>query len=274
MKIKIVVSTLVVAMTAVTMAFAVDVVLKDGTVIKAARYTVNGSYVMIDLPTGAKVAYAVTDVDLAAMHRADEGPSTTTAHKRSAALPRGSLLLARAKSGVTSKFSITDKDVTHVETTTAGPRQKKAEGTKNGGGTVIVENVRVERGPAKGSWIVRGEVVNQMKKVTVTDVRVDLTATVAGAPPLPRANRQVAGSLGPGAKAPFSYTFVSPKKPQVTVQLHWLQPQAPPPAPKRIVPVQKTRPRTAQHPKQGPVALRWGGPPPVPPGVTPGAGGV
>lgn len=272
MKIRIVVGTLVVAMMAVTMAFAVNVVLKDGTVIKAKSYTVNGSYVMIDLPTGAKVAYAVTDVDLAAMRRAEKKGEATKAPQPASTLPAHSMLLARAKSGVKAAHTITDQDVTHVETGAPSGGEQGKKGQENGGGTVVVQNVRVEAGAAKGAWVVRGEVVNQMKKMTVSDVRVDLMATVPGAAPLPKVQKQVAGSLGPGAKVPFSYTFTSPQRPQVSVRLHWLQPQAPAPAPKKIVPKRKAPPQ-AQRRKKGVTALRWGGPPPVLPGVTPGGEG-
>ncbi|NOZ79619.1 MAG: hypothetical protein GXP48_10670 [Acidobacteria bacterium] len=271
MKLRSVVGALVVAMIMATMAFAADVVLKDGTVIKAKAYTVNGSYVMVELPTGAKVAYSVTDVDLAATRRATKKTATATKEKPAAALPANSMLLARAKPGTKATLSITDQDVTHVET---GPPLSGESGEKkeNAGGTVIVENVRVEPGAAKGAWVVRGDVLNQMKKIAVSDVRVDLMAKVPGAPPLPKAQKLVAGSLGPGAKAPFSYMFTSPTKPQVTVQLHWLQPQAPAPAPRRIV-ERKKAPRKVKRPKRGPAALRWGGPPPSPPGVTPGGQG-
>ena len=269
MKLRIVVGTLVVAMAAVTVAFAADVVLKDGTVIKAKGYTVNGSYVMVELPTGTKVAYSVTDVDLAAMRRATKKSKAAGKVKSAVALPANSMLLARATPGAKAKLAITDKDVQHVQTGT--PAGAEETGKKKGsGGTVVVENVRVEAGAAKGMWIVRGDVVNQMKKVTVSDVRVDLRATVPGAAPLPKVQKLVAGSLGPRVKAPFSYTFTSPTKPQVTVQLHWLQPQAPAPAPKRIVPRKKPAPKP---PKKGPAALRWGGPPPELPGVTPGGQG-
>ncbi len=63
------------------MAAAVDIRLRDGTVITAESYRVTGSYVMLELADGRQVAYDVVDVDLddlraqeaAASDGADEG---------------------------------------------------------------------------------------------------------------------------------------------------------------------------------------------------------
>ena len=44
-------------------AAAIEVRLRDGTVIEAASYTLTGSYLMLELPDGARVAY-----DLSLIH--------------------------------------------------------------------------------------------------------------------------------------------------------------------------------------------------------------
>ena len=52
-------------------ASAVEIQLKDGTIISADSYKLTGSYLMLQMPDGRHVAYDVADVDLDALHAAE-----------------------------------------------------------------------------------------------------------------------------------------------------------------------------------------------------------
>ena len=52
-------------------AAAVDVTLRDGTVISATSYRLTGSYIMLEMADGRHVAYDVADVDLDALRAAE-----------------------------------------------------------------------------------------------------------------------------------------------------------------------------------------------------------
>ena len=50
---------------------AVDVPFRDGSVVEAVSYTVNGSYLMLEMENGGRVAYDVADIDLDALRQAE-----------------------------------------------------------------------------------------------------------------------------------------------------------------------------------------------------------
>ena len=115
-----VLTTLCVGLLAVGVAAAMDITLKDGTVIPAVNYRVTGSYVMIELVDGRQVAYDVGDVDLEALRAAEaaaavqetaaggDGSSDTLSSGRS--LKHASTVGDEDSSGL----KISDRDVRHV----------------------------------------------------------------------------------------------------------------------------------------------------------------
>ena len=52
-------------------ASAMEVPFRDGSVVDAVSYTVTGSYVMLEMENGGKVAYDVADIDLEALRQAE-----------------------------------------------------------------------------------------------------------------------------------------------------------------------------------------------------------
>ncbi len=57
-------------------ASAVEIQLKDGTIISADSYKLTGSYLMLQMPDGRHVAYDVADVDLDALRAAEAATSS------------------------------------------------------------------------------------------------------------------------------------------------------------------------------------------------------
>lgn len=219
---------------------AMEIPFKDGSAVDAVSYTVTGSYVMLEMPGGGKVAYDVADVDLDALRRAE----AAAAAENAAPEPE----TARTTLGVTGSLkvpeetpaapglTITDQHVKHVRGSgIAGPEDESEvepaaeggvpEGFEEGGG-VLLNNVTVS--PLEGgSWEVTGEVVNRSSD-TVLDVRANLQAAVPDGDPW-TASVPVSGILGPDEKAKFSHTFSAPStagadwSPQVQVSVVWMR---------------------------------------------------
>ena len=227
-------------------AIAVDVPLKDGTVIAADSYTINGSYVMLKLPNGSQVAYDVGDVDLPALRAAEsaaaaaagEAPADAVrqpADTISGGRPLKSVAAAGEDRG--SALAITDRDVQHVhgsgvkgeEEQTAADTAAAAGGPPEGyreGSGVVIDSIRVE--PAgEGLWQVRGEVVNRNAFPALNVVVKLETAAAPGGEPW-KGELQVAAALGPDEKAAFEHSFaaeVPEGRPQPTVRASviWMQ---------------------------------------------------
>ena len=212
----------------VASAWAVDVVLKDGTVIPAESYKVSGSYVMVKLASGGQVAYDLADVDLEAMRKAEAARAAEEAPPPEEPPPSGNVITqARSESRGAASLTISDSDVRHV----GGPTEEApAEGEESKkevqeGGLVTVQGIRVEAGEKPGQWVATGEVVNRTD-ATVMDVRALLQAVGPDQQPVGEAEVPVAGSLEPGAKGTFSHTFTSVSRPLLRVRVFWMQREA------------------------------------------------
>ncbi|MCG6963127.1 MAG: hypothetical protein LJE95_07665 [Acidobacteria bacterium] len=207
-----------------SMALAVNVVMKDGTVIAAKAYTINGSYVMVTLEDGRQVAYDVADVDVAAMQRAEAASSSAEPAPTPPPVASNPFAKASAASTGAAAMTITDKDVTHVGGTgeAAAGEEENTEGPPKGyqeGGQVVVQGLDISEAKP-GVWRVQGEVVNRLS-VPASDVKVSLEATAKKEPPSKA--EAALGSLAPGQSSHFLHDFTAQSRPQVRLRVYWLQ---------------------------------------------------
>ncbi len=221
-------------------AWAVDVVLKDGTVIPAVSYKVSGSYVMVQLEGGGQVAYDLGDVDLDTMRKAEAAAAAAEAPPAEEAPPRGNVISqARSESRGTASLTISDSDVRHVGGPAEGaaPEEEQAQQKRQEGGLVALQGIRVLPGEKPGQWKATGEVVNRTD-MTVMDVRALIQAMGPDKKPVGEAEVPVAASLEPGGKGTFSHTFTAVSRPLLKVRVFWMQQEAPSatPAPGRARP--------------------------------------
>lgn len=237
---------LAVVLTAVP-ASAIEVVLRDGTVIDAVDYTLTGSFLMLELADGRKVAYDLADVDLddfkkkQAASRQEEptppqqGDETLSGGRRKLALP--------PKEGVaTSGMAITDHDVEHIRKQggeaaagegEAGEGEAVPEGYQTGG-RVIINSLKVTA-QGENRWLVEGEIINR-RPTPVLDVRVDLrTEPEAGSSPW-TGSVSVTNVIEPNQKAVFQHEFTAEKPrdkphPDVRAAVIWTEKGEPGPTP-------------------------------------------
>jgi hypothetical protein len=204
-------------------AAAVDVTMRDGTVITAESYRLTGSYIMFKLADGRQVAYDVADVDLDALRAAEAaaaGPPGETAGAEEevvGTLSGGRTLKDAALVGLDdgSGLKITDRDVRHIrgsgvqgdDEETAGAASSKggvAEGYQEGGG-VVLNKISVT--PAgEGQWTINGEIINRTP-YTVNDVRVRLEAALAGSDQPWTGEVGVTNTLEPDQMGVFTHSF-------------------------------------------------------------------
>ena len=222
-------------------AVAMEVPFRDGSVVEAVSYTVNGSYIMLEMENGGRVAYDVADIDLDTLRQAEataagqlpeeaETPAETLGNAGSLRAPE------EAEAAPAGGLTITDQHVKHVRGSgIAGPEDEVEETSAAGdglpegfeqGGNVLLNNVKVT--PLEGGeWQVTGEVVNRMSD-SVLDVRAELKADVPDGDPW-TASVGISGLLGPDEKAEFTHTFATPAtagdrwSPQVQVQVIWMK---------------------------------------------------
>jgi hypothetical protein len=224
---------------------ALDVPLRDGSLIPVASYKITGSYVMMQLPDGRQVAYDVADVDLellraweAAAAAADDGEASAAASTSREALSSGRSLkstdAAAEQAGDT--LTISDRDVRHVRGSgVQGEAEEEEQGDAAGaeapagvreGGRVLLTDLRVDP-LGEGRWQVEGQVVNRNPK-PVMDVVVRLEAgTGEGSEPW-SGEVPVASALGPDDSASFSHTFAAEvgegtAAPAVRARVMWMQ---------------------------------------------------
>jgi len=222
-------------------AAAMEVPFRDGSVVEAVSYTVTGSYVMLEMENGGRVAYDVADIDLDALRQAEaaaasqlpevaEAPAETLGNAGSLRAPE------EAEAAPAGGLTITDQHVKHIRGSgIAGPEDEVEETPAAGdglpegfeqGGNVLLNNVKVT--PLEGGeWQVTGEVVNRMSD-SVLDVRAELQADVPDGDPW-TASVGISGLLGPDEKADFTHTFATPASagdrwsPQVQVKVIWMK---------------------------------------------------
>jgi hypothetical protein len=203
-------------------AAAVDVPMRDGSVITAESYRVTGSYVLLTLADGRQVGYDVADVDLEALRAAEaeaaaaDGAASETAEKADT-LSGGRTLRDTATIGEDkgSAPKITDRDVRHVRGSGVLGEGEEAEsetasqggvpeGFQQGGG-VVLNSIRVNPS-GEGQWQIEGEVINRTPN-PVLNVRVQLEAAVAGSDEPWRGEVAVTNTLGPDETGVFSHSF-------------------------------------------------------------------
>ena len=242
-------------------AAAVEIPFRDGSVIEVVSYTVNGSYLTLEMDNGARVAYDVADIDLDALALAK---AAAAADQPAAAPPESSTLgvtgllkVPEATPAAPSGgLTITDQHVKHVQGSGIAGPEDEAEETPAGeegppegyeeGGGVLLNNVTVT--PLEGGqWLVKGEVVNRSPE-TVLDVQANLQAALPEGDPW-TASVGVSGMLGPDEKAAFTHTFAAPETagdgwmPNIQVSVVWMRGEA------RLEPNYN---RTAPHPSSLP----------------------
>lgn len=251
---------MVMCLVAALPAASMEIPFRDGSTVEAVSYTVTGSYVMIEMPNGGKVAYDIADIDLDALRRAEAAEAAPAAEpepaSRSLGADRSLAVPDDETDGSTGGISITDQHVKHVRGSgIAGPEDEEEaapeeagavpEGFEEGNG-VLLNKVSVS--PLEGGeWQVRGEVVNRTAD-TVLDVRANLQASIPDGEPW-SASVPVSGILGPNEKAEFTHTFATPSgagedwSPQVQVSVIWMKGES------RLEPNYN---RTAPHPSSLP----------------------
>lgn len=223
-------------------AAALEVPFRDGSVIEVSSYTVNGSYLMLEMADGSRVAYDVADIDLDTLSQAAAAAAAAQAVQQ--APPEsttlgvtGSIRIPEATPAASSAgLTITDQHVKHVRGSgIAGPEDEEEaapaadEGTPEGyeeGGGVLLNNVSVS--PLEGGeWQVKGEVVNRTAE-TVLDVKANLQAAMPEGDPW-TASVGVSGMLGPDEKVTFTHTFATPDSagegwtPNIQVSVVWMK---------------------------------------------------
>jgi hypothetical protein len=226
-------------------AAAVDVTLRDGTVITVESYRLTGSYIMLKLANGGQVAYDVGDVDLEALRAAEaQAEAEAAATEAASEGDAGTISAGRSLKDATAVgeddgagLKISDRDVKHIRGSGVTGDDEEAEGgaaASSGGvpegfqqgGGVSLNSLRVN--PAgEGRWTVEGEVVNRTPN-PVINVRVQLEAAAgAGGEPW-RGEVAVTNFLGPDEKGVFSHSFAAEKPPDkahpdVRASVIWMQ---------------------------------------------------
>ncbi len=115
-------------------AAAMEVPFRDGSTVEAVSYTVNGSYLMLEMENGGQVAYDVADIDLDALRAAEaavagqsaeetEAPAATLGNSGSLRVPE------ETAETPTGGLTITDQHVKHVRGSgIAGPEDERGAG--------------------------------------------------------------------------------------------------------------------------------------------------
>jgi hypothetical protein len=224
-------------------AAAVDVAMRDGTVITADSYRLTGSYIMLKLGDGRQVAYDVADVDLDALRAAEAAAAVPQGESAGAdqegdTLSGGRTLKDAALVGEDEGAGpkITDRDVKHIRGSGVRGEDEETEGAASSeggvpegfqqGGGVVLNSIRVN--PAgEGQWTIEGEVVNRTPN-TVNNVRVQLEAAAVGGGEPWRGEVAVTNTLGPDETGAFSHSFASPAPagrahPDVRASVIWMR---------------------------------------------------
>jgi hypothetical protein len=248
-------SLLMLAAVAVTVV-AVEIPMRNGTVIQADGYTLTGSYIMLSLPNGQSMAYDVADVDVDAL-RAAEAAAEAAADAATAAsetgpvtaeLPGNRALVIPPEGEEAGGISITDQDVRRYRPEVYGDGDGAETGGEDGrtpsgpppgyqeGGGVVLSNLRVT-GLGEGRWLVEGDVINRSPS-PVTNVRVQLQTIATGDRSPWSAEVPVTNTLAPDETGVFSREFSAAQPdgkthPDIRAAVYWMGPaaesQQPPP---------------------------------------------
>jgi hypothetical protein len=242
---------------------AVEVRLRDGTVLEASSVRITGSYVMLELVDGRRVAYDVADVDVEALRAGENQESGDAAPvDTDDGLSSGRTLKNTASLGETEAtgLAITDREVRHVRGSgvlgddemeetppSTDPDTALPEGYREGG-NVLLNRVRVTAlGFAEDEWQVSGEVINR-NRYPVRNISVRLENRPGPGDAEWRSQIEVTNYLDPGEKALFSHSFAAAKpigrdRPDVRATVIWMEqeqtgasgPPVEPPSPARRI---------------------------------------
>ena len=216
----------------VTVAAAVEIPLKNGRVLEASSYTITGSYLMVRLANGQRIAYDVADVDLEALRRAEAASAAPTeAAPPEEARPPSIMDARAAEDRPRSVITITDDDVAPARSEDeAGPAGEPAvaggppPGYAEGGG-LVVDRLRVDQ-VDEGIWDVRGVIANR-GSAPARDVRVQIDLTNAAGEALASPTLELTPELGIGETASFSHHVEATEQPAAKIRVFWTQASTP-----------------------------------------------
>jgi len=160
---------------------AVEIHLRDGSVVEAVEYTLTGSYLLLETADGRHVAYDIADVDLESLPPADGAEKTQDVPETD----RGKLgvsaaLILPEDEQVPEGLTITDRDVGHAlpagaeEAETGKARDDAAGDSRVGGGVEISRLLTVPLDA--GRYRITVEVVNRTQE-TVQAVRATVSVS-------------------------------------------------------------------------------------------------
>ena len=235
--------TLGLAMLVAGAAVAVDIQLRDGSVVAAESYRVTGSYVMLKLADGSQVAYDVADVDLEALRAAEAAAAEAAGEQpaaekgpRAEAISSGRSLKSADDAAQDEKtgLTISDRDVKHVRGSGVQGDEEQQEEAESGGelagyqqgGGVVLNNISVDAA-GEGRWQVRGEVINRSPQ-PVLNVIVKMETIASGGTEPWSGQVQVTSQLGPDEKAVFDHGFAAEvpegkAQPELRATVMWMQ---------------------------------------------------
>ena len=210
-------------------AMAVEIPLKSGKTVEASSYKITGSYLMVTLPNGQRVAYDIADVDLEALRSAEaassEGPPKAVPPETK---PPSIMDALAPEDRPRSVVTIADGDVAPARPEEEGAGPEPAAGPPAGyseGDGVVVDRLRIE--PVdEGIWDIRGVIANR-GSVPARDVRVQIEVTTATGEALASPTLQLAPELGVGETAAFSHHVETKEQPAAKVRVFWLQSTTP-----------------------------------------------
>lgn len=201
---------MVVVALAATLAMAVDVRLKDGTVISAEKVNVTGSYVMLTLADGRQVAYDVQDVDASSLDTQGSVAPAAEPTPPPASLSHGRNLSLERQQNPDDGLAITDKDVAHTRRgAQTSPQGADDAGTAadaaEGEGSVQLKSISA-RQTDDGGWVAEGEIENTFDQpVQAVQVRLTVLGTET------QVTKLVAQTMGARQTATFSVEISVPE---------------------------------------------------------------
>jgi hypothetical protein len=214
--------------------------LRDGTVLEATSVRITGSYVMLELADGRRVAYDVIDVDVEALLSGGDQETEDDSIKDSKErLSTGRSLKSADNVGkqAASGLTITDREVRHTRGSGVRGDDELSEEpiiTEFGelpegyqqGGQVLVNRVEVHPTDG-GQWEVTGEVVNRNSD-PVYNISVRLQTMPTPGEEAWRFEGRIANYLEPGEKVAFDQVFSALKPaerthPDVRATVIWME---------------------------------------------------
>jgi len=196
---------------------AVEILLRDGSVVEAVNYTLTGSYLMLEAPDGRRVAYDISDVDLESLPEVDgaKTPQDDPGTNRGKLGLSGALVIPEDEEGP-ERLTITDRDVSHAlpngaeEPATGEARNDAAGDLRAGEGVEISRFLTVPLDT--GRYRITVEVVNRTQE-TVQAVRARVSVSYPDRDPWTD-QLSIAAVLAAGDTAEFTKVVTLPPGPE------------------------------------------------------------